>query len=60
MTLPTISAVDSMKIAFGVGLIILSSYCMWKGRRVKTIKWQDDNNNPANWYLKDPNKYKIK
>jgi|GEM_PF-5114408 hypothetical protein len=26
--------------------------------RATEIAWKDDDNNPANWYLKDPNKFK--
>lgn len=44
-------------------------YCIWNGRKVMriwadeekaiTVPWKDDDNNPANWYLRDPNKFKM-
>jgi len=48
----------ALKIAFGAVIITAIIYCVWKGRKVKHIKWEDDDNNPANWYLKDPKKFK--
>ncbi len=44
------------------GLVIVAiGYCacrIWRGRKVKDITWEEDDNNPANWYLKDPNKFR--
>lgn len=44
-------------------------FCIWNGRKIMKkwigdekpipVPWKDDDNNPANWYLKDPNKFRI-
>jgi hypothetical protein len=48
-------------------------FCIWNGRKVMkawvskdnkipsvpSVPWSEDDNNPANWYLKNPGKVKV-
>ena len=48
-------------------------FCIWNGRKimkswinkdnnipsVPSVSWSEDDNNPANWYLKNPDKVKV-
>lgn len=42
-----------------LGIVAIAAICIWRGRKVQHVAWEDDDENPANWYLKDPNKYKV-
>jgi len=51
--------IQGITTALAIGTASYAIYRLWKGRKVTHIKWEDDNDNPANWYLKDPNKFKV-
>lgn len=59
MTYPAdISSKPAASILPVVGLFAVIGFCVWRGRRVHKMDWKEDDNNPANWYLRNPNKYK--
>lgn len=60
------------EIVIAAAAIAITLYCacrIWNGRKVTQINpnsgskpnipWEEDDNNPANWYLKDPNKFLV-
>lgn len=66
--------IDPYSLAYGAmtGVIVGTCiYCIWNGRKIMKqwveevypvavpVRWEDDENNPANWYLKNPDKFKI-
>ena len=59
MTLPV--EISPKEIAVASAAIAVTAYCaykIWLGRKVTpTVPWKDDDDNPANWYLKYPNKF---
>lgn len=64
--------IDPKSLVYGMisGFVLgTCAYCIWNGRKVMEkwtenekpipVPWSRDDNNPANWYLKDPNKFKV-
>lgn len=57
MTLPLdFSNKSTIVTITGIAVIALCSYKIWHGRKVSAKI--NDEDNPALWYLKDPNKYR--
>ena len=54
-----LSEISGKEIATAVAIAATACciYKMWRGRKVNHIpSWDEEDNNPANWYLKDPKK----
>ncbi len=61
-----ITSIEFVNTLLAGALAIGCTYCIWNGRKVmkiwiesKTTPWEMDEENPANWYLKDPNKFRV-